>query len=419
MLHTIANVDSYLASLPIKKRDYSRRLKDIRAVLRRLGSPQDSIPAIHIAGTSGKGSTAYYAAALLCESGFSVGLAVSPHVSSVAERSQVNGAPLPEAEYCEYINQFVALLEDVDLEPSYIEFLDIFTYWLFSKLHLDYMVIEVGLGGRLDPTNVMTRSDKVCVITDIGFDHTEILGNTLASITAEKAGIIAESNDVVMYEQSDEVMLAVEKAIVANNATLTLIQGDVDVKNLQKLPLFQQRNCQLAKRAVEIRLHLDNRAGLSTAAFTRSLDITIPGRFEIISKDGVTIILDSAHNPQKMKALVDAIRHRYTHESIIYVVSFGINKQHSIAESLQIMKLNTHRLIATKFMVDADVTRQAISEDDIQAIAKAIGYSDIESIQDYFQALSTAIKYAKVDGAIIVITGSFYLVSNLRQLFAK
>lgn len=419
MLHTITDVDLYLAKLPVKVRDYAQRLKDIRSVLRKLKDPQDSISAIHIAGTSGKGSTAYYAAALLHESGFSVGLAVSPHVSSVTERSQVNGAPLPEAEYCENINQFIALLENVGFEASYIEFVDMFTYWLFSKLDLDYMVIEVGLGGRLDPTNVISRADKVCVITDIGFDHTEILGNTLASIASEKAGIITVSNIVVMYEQSNEVMRAVKKATIENNASLTLLQPAIDTTDLHNLPLFQRRNWRLAKAAVEIRLHLDAHSELSASALTRSLNVSIPGRFEVVSKDGVTIILDSAHNPQKMGALVNAIKHTYTNESIIYITSFGINKRQSVAELLRTMKSGARRLITTEFILDASEAHQAISADTIQAIAQQVGYPATESIKNPLQALNTAIKYAQANDAIIVITGSFYLVSNLRELFTK
>ena len=159
-----------LIAHPPEKHD---RLVYVAHILKILGNPQNQIPAIHIAGTSGKGSTAYYATSLLNRAGYTTGTLVSPHIASVAERSLINGQPLPEQEYLHYFQAFANLCVAHSLHLSYFEFLTIFSFWLFKKIDVDYIIIEVGIGGRLDTTNVIFRSPTVRVITDIGLDHTE------------------------------------------------------------------------------------------------------------------------------------------------------------------------------------------------------------------------------------------------------
>lgn len=325
MITRLCDVEHYLARLPRTHMTYEHGLKTVKMALDCLGKPQNKIPAIHIAGTSGKGSTAYYAAALLRESGHSVGLAVSPHVNSVAERSQIDGKPLPEAEYCRYFHRFIGIVNSHGWVLSYIEFITTFTYWLFAERELDYMVIEVGLGGRLDPTNVINRENTVRVITDIGLDHTTILGNTLTQITKEKAGIIHSHDTVVIHPQASEVMKVVESECYQQRATLA-VEENTGVSDVL-LPAFQQRNWTLAYRAATERLLLDNRLTPLRKTIAKSLSITIPGRFERFVKDDVSIILDAAHNPQKLTAFITSVVVLYPNKNIIAVVAFGTNKR--------------------------------------------------------------------------------------------
>lgn len=412
-------VEQYLAALTTIRKDYSNRLAVVKGVLDQLGSPQDKIPAIHIAGTSGKGSTAYYAAELLTRAGYTTGLAVSPHVNSVAERSQVNGGVLPESIYCEYFNRFISILDRHNLSLSYIEFLTIFTYWLFAELKLDYMVIEVGLGGRLDPTNTITRPRTVRVITDIGLDHTEILGDTLAAITGEKAGIIHAGDMVVIHEQPSEVLDVITTVVADVRADLIVVHGDSIQGSV--LPAFQQRNWTLARRAVAERLATDGRSDIPQSATEASLALVIPGRFEYFAHSGVSIILDAAHNPQKIRALVMGIKSTYPDKRAIFVVAFGENKRSSVKEGLQLIYPVASSVIATLFTSSTGMERTAITPRDIAEVAKVVGFNgnDVEIMNDPYDAVWRAIYLARQRDLLVVVTGSFYLIDGIRALLAR
>ena len=208
-----------LIAHPPEKHD---RLAYIAHILETLGSPQSQIPAIHIAGTSGKGSTAYYATSLLNQAGYTTGTLVSPHIASVAERSLISGQPLPEQEYLHYFQEFANLCVAHNLHLSYFEFLTIFSFWLFKKIDVNYIIIEVGIGGRLDTTNVISHSPTVRVITDIGLDHTELLGNTLTEITQEKAGIIHQNDSVVMNRQASEIETVIRQHAESQYSQLSI-----------------------------------------------------------------------------------------------------------------------------------------------------------------------------------------------------
>ena len=188
-------------------------LERIAPLMAAAGNPHEKLKIIHLAGTSGKTSTAYYTAALLRAAGKNVGLTVSPHVDSVAERVQLNGKPLTEAEFCSRLSEFLAIVETLDIKPTYFELLYSFSFWVFAAQQVDYAVVETGMGGLYDPTNIATREDKVCIITDIGFDHMHVLGHTLPEIAAQKAGIIHRHNAVFRYRQADEV-----NAVIADRA---------------------------------------------------------------------------------------------------------------------------------------------------------------------------------------------------------
>ena len=170
-------------------------------LLSAVGNPHKKLKTIHIAGTSGKTSTSYYIAALLKASGQRTGMTVSPHVDSITERLQIDGSPVSDDLFCSYLSEFLDLITDVDPQPSYFELMIAFVLWVFARENLDYVVLETGMGGLFDGTNVVTRSDKICVITDIGLDHTQILGNNVEQIAAQKAGIIHKGNHVFTYKQ--------------------------------------------------------------------------------------------------------------------------------------------------------------------------------------------------------------------------
>ncbi|OYX53194.1 hypothetical protein B7Y92_03760 [Candidatus Saccharibacteria bacterium 32-50-13] len=405
--------ERFLASLPYEPRFRGpARLQYVRQVLSDLGSPQEAAPVIHIAGTSGKGSTAYYASNLLSTSGYTVGLMVSPHVSCVAERSQINSQLLPEAEYCRYLEAFAGRLKELDVELTYIEFLTVFSYWLFAEVGVDYMVIEVGIGGRLDTTNVVARTDKVAVITDIGFDHTELLGDTLAAIAREKAGIIAKNGLVLMHPQAAEVMEAVHE--IASHQEAGVYEVDDMIETKVSLPSYQVRNSSLALAAVNRRLLIDGRPVVAAEAINQALQCVIPGRFERITIQGIPALLDAAHNPQKIQAFTEAYRQIYREKPCIVVAAFGENKSTSFVGSLEALRSISGYLVATEFTVEgkqhASIDRHILSE-----AASGLGFDVVASRQDPHGALDQAVAWAAAHDAVVVVTGSFYLISMIRD----
>ncbi|WLD46444.1 bifunctional folylpolyglutamate synthase/dihydrofolate synthase [Candidatus Nanosynbacter lyticus] len=393
-----------LIAHPPKKHD---RLAYVAHILETLGSPQNQIPAIHIAGTSGKGSTAYYATSLLNRAGYTTGMLVSPHIASVAERSLINGQPLPEQEYLHYFQAFANLYIVHNLHLSYFEFLTIFSFWLFKEMRVDYIIIEVGIGGRLDTTNVIFRSPTVRVITDIGLDHTELLGNTLTEIAQEKAGIIHQSDSVVMNRQASEIEMVVRQRAEEQHTQFS-ITSPVTSEFLKILPDFQQRNWTLAYRAVEKQLALNKKPSLPKEVLEKSVHITIPGRLEKRNVDGVNIIFDVAHNPQKIRALIDSLRKLYPDKKPIFVVAFGQNKQSSIAESLAIIDNLAQLTYATTFSTNYGKNHRNMPPEIIRHVMK----SAVEIEHNTDKALAKAIKKARQLDTYVVVTGSFYLVSE-------
>ena len=408
MISSVDSAEAYLASLPTKQQGAAARLSTVRQALDTLGNPQDSIPAIHIAGTSGKGSTAYYAASMLYQAGYTVGLAVSPHVHSVTERSQVNGKPLPEATYCSNFTEFTKLKASHGWELTYLEFLTVFTYWLFAQLQLDYMVIEVGVGGRLDPTNAITRKNTVRIITDIGFDHMDLLGNTLKQIAEEKAGIIRGEDRVVMHQQTQEVMDTVAQVCSHAHARQVILRADTIPGST--LPAFQQRNWTLAYCGITQRLTLDGHTIPPRHNVEQSQQIAIPGRFEQYTHNGVSVVLDVAHNAQKLSALTSAIAAAYPGASPVYVVAFGGNKQAILADSIAVIARNASAIVATNFPAGTTAWHPSVPADSIMEACEAAGIVNSKSVPDAWQAY----KRARQLGAPVVVTGSFYLIDGIR-----
>ena len=396
-------LDELIAHPPEKH----NRLIYVAHILETLGSPQNQIPAIHIAGTSGKGSTAYYATSLLNRAGYTTGTLVSPHITSVAERSLINGQPLPEQEYLHYFQAFANLYVAHSLHLSYFEFLTIFSFWLFKKIDVDYIIIEVGIGGRLDTTNVIFRSPTVRVITDIGLDHTELLGNTLTEITQEKAGIIHQSDSVVMNRQASEIETIIRQHAESQHSQFSIASPIID-DFLKILPDFQQRNWTLAYCAVEKLLALDKKPPLPKEALKKSVHITIPGRLEKCNVDGVNIIFDVAHNPQKIRALIDSLRKIYPEKKPVFVAAFGQNKQLSLAKSLAMIDNLAQLTYATTFSADYGKNHRNVPPEAIRRVMK----SAVEIEYNPDRALTKAIEKARQLNTYVVVAGSFYLVSE-------
>lgn len=374
----------------------------------KVGNPHESIRAIHIAGTSGKTSTAYYCAALLQTSGKQVGLTVSPHVDSITERFQVNGKPMDDALFCRELEVFLGLIKNLNPQPSYFELMIAFVYWETKRLKLNYLVVETGMGGLLDATNVLQQSDKVCVITDIGFDHMHVLGNTLPEITAQKIGIVYERNRVFMFEQSPEIMAVVRNYVNAQSARLSIVKEPEGVEFADpRLPDFQIHNFWLASNVVKFVARRDNLKIIEKSA----LGTVIPGRMEIRKlEDGSTIIMDGAHNEQKTKAFVESYKKMYPNQKADILLALKQGKEYR--DVLQNLKPICARLILTTFDTSQDLPAVSQNPRDLEKVCRELKL-DCKIVRKNTEALDNLLTSK---GIIKLITGSFYLLAQVRPL---
>ncbi len=408
-LHSFVEVEDFLKGFvrnPRQKGGYT--LDVIRSFLQYIDNPQERFNVIHVAGTSGKTSTCYYLASLLLQAGYKVGLTVSPHVDIVSERAQINLVPLVEKYYCQKFSDFLNILNQSGYQLSYFEIHVAFAYWLFAQEGVEYAVVEVGLGGLLDGTNTILRPDKICVITDIGFDHMEILGNTIEEIACQKSGIIMHGNTVFMHQQSKEIEAVVQDVCLEKEADLHIVTEPI-TKDLDGLPIFQKRNLALAVAATEF---VQQRDGVSVQAdIKRAATTYTPARMEVVTYEDKTIIIDGSHNTQKIHALVDSIKDKFPEILFSCLVSVGENKQNEIKGILQEVAAIAGSITFTSFYIGQDEFRKAIDPRILSVEGKKLGIKNINVVDNPALAFS---KLLEKDNSHILVVGSFYLLNHIR-----
>lgn len=384
-------------------------LEHMHTLMEYLGNPQDRLRVVHVAGTSGKTSTAYYAAALLRAAGKKVGLTVSPHVDEVNERVQINLTPLAEPMFAERFGEYLELVQASGVTPNYSELFVAFALWEFAAQGVDYAVVEVGVGGLLDSTNVTTREDKVCIITDIGFDHMHLLGAILPEIAAQKAGIIQLHNAVFCYDQAAEVTEVIRRQAAIKQADLHVLTAVPGAVLYSFLPLFQLRNFGLAYSAFQYIAERDGLPMLAPAAVAAAARTVIPARMEVYELHGKTLIIDAAHNEQKFQGLCKSVRARYGKQPIAALVRLGIeNDDARMVGSCAVLAENVQHTIITKAVDDDDPERVA-------AVCSAAGCESIEVIADPQAAFTALLGRSE---PIVIVAGSFLLLNHIRPLVA-
>ena len=414
-LHTLLEIEAALAKyIPLASEIIGKdiTLDRMNPMMTALGNPEKQLKVIHIAGTSGKTSTTYYIAALLTAAGKKVGMTVSPHVDSIAERLQVNMQPITVAVFGEALEEFLEIIRLSDIEPTYFELLIALAYWYFAKVGVDYAVIETGLGGLHDGTNIAKEYDKLCVITDIGYDHMHVLGNTISEIAAQKAGIIHGKNDVYMYEQSPEVMSAIKQRCDIQKAYLhTIGQSYVNEPDMFKdLPSFQKRNWHLAHAvfdAVKIR---DGIVGLSDKKLAQAISTQIPARMDQKKIKGKLVIMDGAHNGQKMQAFVGSFMTRWPGKRAAVLLSLKTSKDYT--EVLPLLRSIASTLIITTFSGTQDRFVESIPPQQLAESAEHYGFSRVVAMPDQDDAYELLMNQPD---DVVIITGSFYLIGQLRH----
>jgi dihydrofolate synthase/folylpolyglutamate synthase len=411
-LTSIEQAEQFLLSYsPEKQSGETYTLGRMRKLMERLGNPQNDISAVHIAGTSGKTSTAYFIRALLEAHGQKTGLTSSPHITSIAERVQVGGKVLDDTTFVNYLNEFIAIIKQwSDITPTYFELLTAFAFWVFKRESVDYMVIEVGLGGLLDATNVID-SDKVCVITPIGLDHTEVLGDTVAQIAAQKVGIITGRSHVFSAQQDPDAERVIKTECEAHKVAFQFVHAVISESN--SAPLFQQANFSLASAAVRYIAKRDGLPLVNNEILQQLITNTPPGRYETYKVRGENVIFDGAHNPQKLHALVQSLRLHYD-EPIDWLVGFVSAPEQKIIACLEELKQDSDDYIFTEFSVGQDIKgRKSVSAADVNRMMESISGRASVVIPDSRQALNKLLDSKK---RTVVVTGSLYLVAQLRQI---
>ena len=382
-------------------------LENMRRLMDCLDNPQDKFKAVHVAGTSGKTSTAYYMSALLTAAGSKTGLTVSPHVDQLSERVQINNEPISEDEFCESMSAFLKLIETSSIKPSWFEVMVAFAYWYFAREKVEYAVVEVGLGGLKDGTNVISRADKVCIITDIGLDHLDILGKNLREIAAQKAGIVQASNKVFINQQVPEIIEIIETRCLEVQASLHIVK-DGSAESGQ-LPTFQRWNWRLYHAAFQYIVKRDNLPLLERTAIARTMHVRVPGRMEMIKAEGKTVIMDGAHNFQKMAALIKSFQQLYPDSKPAVLISLKEGKEYKAL--VQLLAPIVSQIIITTYSSAQDTPVDSMDPEVLATAFKAEG-AKTTIIEDPSQAVEALLRSPET---VCLITGSFYLLGQIRN----
>jgi len=446
-----------LAQTPSNKFD----LAHMRVLLGAMEHPERAFPGVLIAGTNGKGSTAATLASILRASGLKTGIYTSPHLMRINERIRVNGEEISDDDFARLHGEVDLVAEnlvergELPWHPSFFEMMTAIAFAYFARERVEIAVLEVGMGGRLDATNVV--EPLVSVIADISLDHQKFLGNTVGEIAREKVGIIRPGGVVVTLPQLPEANDVIGNTILDLGArgvsavpyvppvspgsggwlvpgpekerSLTTEDTEEHGKNLHPVFVYryplqvmgkqilaetalvgrhQLRNVALAVAAAE-ELSKQGFAGITAASIERGIRETRwPGRFQVIAGRAgwPEIVLDVAHNPAGSWALRSALSERYDGRPLIFV--FGAMRDKAISEMTEILFPLAERVIATR----AENPRSASPEEIRQAGARTGG--EIETVAEIEGALERARTGAR-PGSVIVVTGSIYLVGEAMQ----
>ncbi len=324
-------------------------VKRIERLLARLDNPQNYAQSVHVAGTKGKGSTAAMIASILHSAGYRVGLYTSPHLLSYTERIQVNGKPIPEEDWAELVEEIQPHVEAENAlgDLGQLTTFEIFTamaFLYFQQVRADFQVLEVGLGGRLDATNVI--QPQVSVITSISYDHMDVLGTTLAKIAGEKCGIVKTGAPLVSAPQDTEAMQVIEQVCLIRNVRLVKVGQDVTFERsnfttegqsflvhglkddyklkIKLLGLHQLENAANAVAAVE--LLQEKGAKITSGSIADGIwRVDWPGRLQALHKKP-WVIVDGAHNAYSMRRLREALREYFTFDKMKLILGFGADK---------------------------------------------------------------------------------------------
>ena len=390
------------------------QLERMRWLLKQAGDPQSHYPTVHIVGTNGKGSTTSYLQKILTKSGYQVGTFTSPYITRFNERISINGTEIPDKDLISLVAKAQVLLNDLEEHtdfdrPTEFELVTLLMFLYFNLKQVDIAIIEAGIGGRLDSTNVLSPELVIC--TSIGFDHTETLGNSLLDIANHKAGVMRENTPILLGRVSTEVEHFFNQKSHDLQAPLAVIDKEIQLlpKDNQTIQISYDHWESPSLKLPMLGQHQENNAGLAVTAahllaqtFSKITDKSIqegieethwPGRSEWI---GNNIYLDGAHNPQGIASLKQVLKDNFANRRV-HILFAGLRRK-PLADLLEELR-------------DYDIT--VTSFDFFEALPLDDYPKDFKRAADYRDWLAQA-ESANSDD-LFVVTGSLYFISEVRN----
>jgi len=408
-------------------------LERITKLLELLGNPHKDLKCIHVAGTNGKGSVTTFISEILKNAGFKIGTYTSPHFISLTERIAINGIPIPEVQVAEIVSQkifpAINILTSYLTHPTYFEIITSLAFIYFAQERVDFVVLEVGLGGRLDATNIVTP--LVSVITSINLEHQDVLGESLEEIAYEKAGIIKQGIPVVLGSLPPNVVKIIKKVALSQNSRVYQLGKEIKfiinktptaslnyqfkVKGILKeyhhlqtslLGYHQIINAVTSIGAIEI-LQADYKFKITTQDIKNGLlQAKIRGRLELIKKNSFSFLLDGAHNPASAGMLRKALEDYFSLRRLIFIIGILEDKDiGGIVRELLYQNEAVDRIIITQPNTKRAVTPERIYKEIIQYTEKIHLLATISASIQYAQSIA-----ASPD--LICITGSLYTIAE-------
>ncbi len=409
----------------IGSKAYKPGLSRVEALLKRFGSPQTKFRSVHVAGTNGKGSTSSLIASTLQESGLKVGLFTSPHLVDFRERIRVNGDMISEKYVLDFVKKVAPAIPS-EIEPSFFELTTAMAFSYFSEQEVDIAVVEVGMGGRLDSTNVITP--LVSVITNVSLDHTAYLGNTLSEIAYEKAGIIKPEIPVVLGRSCEmDVTEVVTKKAAECHAPLTLADHKQEILmycedaegyklttahfgtlSLPLLGIYQIENATTVLHALSILrqcgLHIPDDA--VARGFANVAQVGLRGRLEVLQPDSPRVVLDTGHNPGAWTYLGPQLTKWHNDGGVLCVIGMASDKD--VATVLSHVP-STAQLICTHAK-----SERSMPADRLADLARKVGIENILVIPEVMDAYNQGIRICQEKSIrTLFIGGSNFVAGEL------
>ena len=395
-------IDWMFSQLPMYQRQgkvaFKKDLTNIIAFCNELKNPQDKFPSIHVGGTNGKGSTSHILSSILQEAGYKVGLYTSPHLKNFTERIRINGEEINQNDVTEFININKSFLEKNQL--SFFEMTVGLAFDYFATQSVDIAIIEVGLGGRLDSTNIIIP--EVSVITNIGYDHMQFLGETLAEIAFEKAGIIKKNTPVVIGEKQEEIAAVFTDRANRMNAHISFASDNKYFFETDLLGAYQRNNINTAVAVLEV---LDGfkvseetfRIGLKNVV----INTNFKGRWQVL-QENPTVICDTAHNKEGLQHVMSQLAIQEFHK--LHIV-LGVVNDKKLDDLLQYFPKN-----ALYYFCKPDIPRGL---DQLELQSKALSFNLLgDTYISVTKAYLTAVSKAQKED-LVFIGGSTFVVAEI------